>query len=65
MISMAKKGADKTNVMRVLEQKKMIACQLFDRIELGRDYHLTLHMNVTYKQFCTDLKTKENGQNIA
>ena len=51
--------------MADLEQKKMIACQLFDRIELGRDYHLTLHMNVTYKQFCTDLKTKENGQNIA
>jgi site-specific DNA recombinase len=36
------------------EQKKMIACQLFDRIELGKDYQLILHMNVTYKQFCSE-----------
>ena len=32
-----------------LEQKKMIACQIFDRIELGKGYRLTIHMNVTYK----------------
>ena len=36
------------------EQKKMIACQLFDRIELGKDYQLTIHMNVTYRQFCPE-----------
>lgn len=35
-----------------LEQKKMIACQLFGRIELGRDYKLNVRMNVTYQQFC-------------
>ncbi len=37
-----------------MEQKKMIACQLFDRIELGKDYQLTIHMNVTYRQFCPE-----------
>ncbi len=37
-----------------LEQKKMIACQLFDRIELGKDYKITMYMNVTYKQFCSE-----------
>ncbi len=37
-----------------LEQKKMIACQLFDRIELGRDYTITLKLNMTYQQFCPD-----------
>lgn len=37
-----------------LEQKKMIACQIFDRIELGKGYQLTIHMNVTYKQFCSE-----------
>ena len=37
-----------------LEQKKMIACQLFDRVELGKDYQITIHMNVTYKQFCSE-----------
>ncbi len=37
-----------------MEQKKMIACQLFDRIELGRDYTITLTMNVTYQQFCPE-----------
>lgn len=28
-----------------------VAYQLFDRIELGKGYQLTVHMNVTYKQF--------------
>lgn len=42
-----------------LEQKKMIACQLFDRVELGKDYQLTIHMNVTYKQFCSEWEPKE------
>lgn len=37
-----------------LEQKKMIACQIFDRIELGKGYQLTIHRNVTYKQFCSE-----------
>lgn len=36
-----------------MEQKKMIACQLFDRIELGKGYQITIHLNVTYKQFCS------------
>ena len=48
-----------------LEQKKMIACQLFDRIELGKDYQITLHMNVTYKQFCSEWKTAECSRRTA
>lgn len=42
-----------------LEQKKMIACQLFERIELGKDYQITIHMNVTYRQFCSECGDKE------
>ncbi len=42
-----------------LEQKKMIACQLFDRVELGKDYKITIHMNVTYKQFCSELDMEQ------
>ena len=35
-----------------LEQKKMIACQLFDRVELGKGYTLNIKLNVSYEQFC-------------
>ena len=45
-----------------LEQKKMIACQLFDRIELGKDYNIIMHMNVTYQQFCSEWKSKNSSQ---
>lgn len=48
-----------------MEQKKMIACQLFDRIELGKDYQITIHMNVTYKQFCSGWKNGEYSKKIA
>lgn len=37
-----------------MEQKKMIACQLFRRIEVGRDYAISVEMNMTYQQFCTE-----------
>lgn len=37
-----------------LEQKKMIACQLFERIEIGRDYKISLKLNMTYQQFCAE-----------
>ena len=45
--------------------KKMIACQLFERIELGKGYKITLQMNVTYKQFCSELGTTKEIQGIA
>lgn len=45
-----------------LEQKKMISCQLFDRIELGKNYEITLHMNVTYKQFCSEWDEAEESR---
>ena len=45
-----------------LEQKKIIACQLFDRIELGKDYNIIMHMNVTYQQFCSEWKSKNSNQ---
>ena len=47
------------------EQKKMIACQLFERIELGKGYKLTLKMNITYKQFCSEYVTVKEIQSIA
>lgn len=37
-----------------LEQKKMIACNLFKRIEVGRDYKIAVELNMTYKQFCSE-----------
>ena len=37
-----------------LEQKKMIACALFQRIEVGRDYRISVKINMTYRQFCTE-----------
>lgn len=48
-----------------LEQKKMIACQLFDRVELGMGYKITIHMNVTYKQFCSEWESKQDIQATA
>ena len=48
-----------------LEQKKMIACQLFDRIELGKDYTIFIHMNVTYRQFCSKWNTEVVEKKIA
>lgn len=37
-----------------LEQKKMIACNLFNRIEVGRDYKISVELNMTYQQFCSE-----------
>ena len=37
-----------------LEQKKMIACQLFKKIEVGRGYNVTFELNMTYQQFCSE-----------
>ena len=43
----------------------MIACQLFDRVELGKGYQITIHMNVTYKQFCSEWEPKQDIQATA
>ncbi|MCM1304751.1 MAG: recombinase family protein, partial [Butyrivibrio sp.] len=37
-----------------LEQKKMISCNLFKRIEVGRDYKINVELNMTYRQFCSE-----------
>ena len=37
-----------------LEQKKMIACQLFKRIEIGRDYKISVQLNMSYRQYCPE-----------
>lgn len=37
-----------------LEQKKMIACHLFSRIEVGRDYKISVELNMSYQQFCSE-----------
>ena len=34
-----------------LEVKKMIACQLFSRIEIGKGYRIRVELAVTYRQF--------------
>lgn len=35
-----------------LSQKKMIAGQLFNRIEIGKDYKINFVINTTYQDFC-------------
>ena len=37
-----------------LEVKKMIASQLFSRVEVNRNYEITIELNFTYRQFCED-----------
>lgn len=37
-----------------LEQKKMVVCSLFKRIEIGRDYQVSAELNITYAQFCEE-----------
>lgn len=37
-----------------LDGKRMIASQLFSRIEIGKGYTIHLEMNMTYKQFCEE-----------
>ena len=37
-----------------MEQKKMIACQLFSKIEVAKGYEVSVELNVTYKQFCSE-----------
>lgn len=40
--------------MATLEQQKMIACHLFRRIEVGRGYQISVELNMTYRQFCSE-----------
>ena len=37
-----------------LEVKKMIACQLFNRVEIGKGYQIHIELNMTYRQFLED-----------
>ena len=37
-----------------LEMKKMIACQLFSRIEIGKGYEIKLELDATFKNFCDE-----------
>ena len=30
------------------------ACHLFNRIEVGRDYKISVELNMTYQQFCSE-----------
>ncbi len=36
------------------EAKKMIACQLFKRVGLGKNYEIGFELNMTYSQFCEE-----------
>ncbi len=37
-----------------LEKKKIITYQLLKRVEIGRDYKISVELNMTYSQFCTE-----------
>lgn len=47
------------------EQKKMIACQLFKRIEIGRDYAINCELNMTHQQFCEEWSNTESTKKVA
>ena len=36
------------------EQRKMIICQLIDKIKVGRGYNIEIEFNSSYKQFLGD-----------
>ena len=40
-----------------MEQKKMIIAELVDRIDVGRDYKVSILLNMTYQQFCDNWNT--------
>lgn len=42
-----------------LEQKKMIACQMLKRVEVGRDYKISVEFNMAYSQFFTEWNANE------
>lgn len=44
------------------EEKKMIACELFKRIEVGRGYKIKVQMNMTYEQFVTEWDNPQLSQ---
>ncbi len=48
-----------------LEQKKMIAGQLFQRIEVGRDYKINFVLNMTYQQFCEEWQNLNEAVSFA
>ena len=41
------------------EKKKMIACQLLKRVEVGRGYKISVELNMTYRQFCTEWNAED------
>ena len=40
-----------------LEQKKMIIARMLKRIEIRKDYEISIELNMDYKQFCKDWDT--------
>jgi len=47
-----------------MEQKKMIISQLVDRIEVGREYKVSIVLNMTYQQFCKDWNTVNTDSSV-
>lgn len=49
--------------MATVDRKRMILGQLFTKVEVGRGYKVTVHLNMSYKQFLGlgDEQTKEAG----
>lgn len=47
------------------EAKKMIANQLFSRVEIGKGYTIHMVMNMTYKQFCDEWADPQDTTAIA
>ena len=41
------------------EQKKMIECQLLKRVEVGRGCKISVELNMTYRQFCTEWNAED------
>ena len=47
-----------------IEQKRMIISQLVNRIELNKDYEITIELNMDYKDFCDDWDTLNTASTV-
>lgn len=52
---MPKVGLEKGDEVTIeVYDNSFLICQLFKRVEVGRDYKVSVELNMTYKQFCNE-----------
>lgn len=48
-----------------LPRKRMILCQLFEKIEVGKGYKVICHARMSYQQFIEQTKNTNRLKNVA